>query len=364
MDLKAQNAAIENALNEAVTRVVKGGRYINGEEVACFEEEFASFCGTRYAVAVASGTDALYLILNGLGIGPGDEVITVPFTFVATAGAILLNGAKPVFVDILPHTLNMDPELLEQAITPRTRAIIPVHLYGQPADMDPINRVAQRHGLTVIEDAAQAHGAEYKEVKAGALSRAACFSFYPSKNLGALGDAGAVVTDDRELCDRIKSLRDHGRSTWNEYVLHGVNSRMDEIQAAVLRVKLRHLERWNELRREKAALYDDLLTELPGLVVPQSIKEAKHVYHLYVIRASDRDTLRDVLKREGISTGVYYPSPIHLQKAYSYLNLGEGSYPVSEGAAQQVLSLPLWPEMDKKLIERVAQVLRAAMEAP
>lgn len=361
LDLKAQHATIEDELKEAIRRVFDRSYFVNGEEVARFEEEYASFCGAKYAVGVGSGTDALYLSLKGLGIGPGDEVITVPFTFVGTAEAIILAGARPVFVDILPDTFNMDPNFLERAISERTAAIIPVHLYGQPADMDPINSVAQRHGLVVIEDAAQAHGAEYRGIRAGALSRAACFSFYPSKNLGALGDAGAVVTDDEKLYQTLRSLRNHGRNTWNQHSMEGVNSRMDEIQAAVLRVKLRHLERWNELRRDKAALYDRLLAGTPGIVAPRCMEEAKHVYHLYVIRAADRDTLKKRLAQEGIDTGVYYPLPVHRQKAYRYLNKGEGSFPVSEEAAQQVMSLPLWPEMEKELIEHVVARLNAAV---
>jgi len=358
MDLKAQHASLDVELKEAVLRVIKGGRFIGGEEVAMFEEEYASFCNTKYAVAVASGTDALYLTLKALGIGPGDEVITVPFTFVATIEAITLTGAKPVFVDILPHTFNMDPDRLEDAVTDRTAAIMPVHLYGQPAEMDRINSVAQRNGLVVVEDAAQAHGAEYRGARAGSLSRAGCFSFYPSKNLGALGDAGAVVTDDENLCESIKSLRNHGRSSWNEHGIVGMNSRMDEIQAAALRIKLRHLEPWNRLRREKAAIYDRLLAGVTGIVTPVCVEEAKHVYHLYVIRASERDKLKGKLAEQGITSGIYYPLPVHLQKAYGYLKIREGSYPFSEEAARQVLSLPLWPEMEDGVIEHVVQRLK------
>lgn len=362
MNLKAQHSAIADELKEAICRVIDRSLFVSGEEVTLFEEEFASFCGSNYAVAVASGTDALYLTLKGLGIGPGDEVITVPFTFVGTVAAITLNGARPVFVDILPQTFNMNPDLLEEAITEKTAAIIPVHLYGQPAQMDLINSVARRHGLAVVEDAAQAHGAEYKGVRVGALSQAACFSFYPSKNLGAMGEAGAVATNDKNLYQTLRSLRNHGRSTWNEHGMEGVNSRMDEIQGAVLRVKLRHLEEWNRLRREKAALYDKLLEGIPGIITPHCVDGAKHVYHLYVIRAAARDALKERLGREGIATGIYYPLPVHRQKAYYHLKMEEGSFPVSEGAARQVMSLPLWPEMEEKLVEYVADRLRAVIK--
>ena len=362
MDLKAQHAAIEAEIKEAINSVISRGHFVSGEEVALFEEEYASFCDARYAVGVSSGTDALYLALKAMGIGPGDEVITVPFTFVGTAAAITLTGARPVFVDILPDTFNMNPGLLEEAISSRTAAIIPIHLYGQPADMDSINSMAKQHGLEVLEDAAQAHGAEYKGIRVGGTSRAASFSFYPSKNLGAMGDAGAVVTNDKDLYETLKSLRNHGRSSWNEHGLEGVNGRMDEIQAAVLRVKLRRLEHWNQQRRENAEIYNRLLKDVPGIITPHCIEGAKHVYHLYVVRANTRDTLKDRLAEEGVSTGIYYPLPVHRQKAYQYLNMEEGSFPISEGAARQVMSLPLWPGMKVELVERVAERLKAAAE--
>ena len=338
-------------------RVLDSGSFVLGQEVATFEEEFAAYCNTRFGMAVNSGTSALHLALLAAGIGPGDEVITVPFTFVATVAAILYTGARPVFVDIDPQSFNMDPNQIEAAITPRTKAILPVHLYGQPADMDPIVEIARHHGLTVIEDAAQAHGAEYKGRRAGSLGDLGCFSFYPGKNLGAYGEGGLVVTNNPEYARTIRMLRDWGQERKYHHVLQGYNYRMEGLQGAILRVKLRYLEAWTEARRAHAAHYDELLADA-GLQLPRVLRACRHVYHIYAVRVPQRDAVQHLLHEHGIQTGIHYPIPVHLQPAYAALGYGVGDFPHTEAAANEVLSLPMFPELTPELQERVAHVVR------
>lgn len=355
-DLTRQYAAIGAEIDAAVARVLQRGRFILGEEVEAFEHEFAAACGVAYAVGVGSGTEALHLALRAAGIGPGDEVVTVSHTAVATAAAVELTGARPLLVDIDPQRYTMDPQQLEQAITPRTRAILPVHLYGCPADLGPILEIAARRGLLVVEDCAQAHGARYQGRPVGSWGQIAAFSFYPTKNLGAYGDGGAILTDDPTLARQARLLREYG---WAErYVSHirGTNSRLDELQAAILRVKLRHLESWNERRRQIARRYTEQLRSLP-LTLPQEPPDARHVYHLYVVRHPHRDDLQTFLRQRGIGTLVHYPQPVHLQPAYADLGYGPGSLPASEAAARQVLSLPMYPELDDAEVAAVAEAV-------
>jgi len=357
VDLKAQYQSIKSEIDAAIKRVVESGRFILGEEVEAFEKEFAAFCGAKYAVGVDSGTAALHLSLILCGIGPGDEVITTPHTFTSTAEVVALLGARPVFVDIDPTTYNIDPNLIERAITPRTKAIIPVHLYGRPAEMDPILEIAEKHNLVVIEDAAQAHGAEYKGKRAGSLGKLACFSFYPAKNLGAYGDAGAIVTDDPELAEKGRMLRNHGRRAKYEYQLLGYAYRLDAIQAAILRAKLAHLEEWTEKRRRNAALYNELLADT-HLALPQEDEHIRAVYHLYVVRTPYRDRLRDFLRERGIETGIHYPIPLHLQPAFQYLGYKKGDFPHTERCSKEILSLPMYPELTRAQIEIVADAIK------
>jgi len=332
--------------------------------VTRFEEDFGAYCGTPYAIGLGNGTDALWLSLIALGICAGDEVITVPMTFMATAEAISYCGAKPVFVDIDERTYTMDPRLLERAITPRTKAIIPVHLFGQCADMDPILEIARRHGLPVIEDACQAHGAEYKGRKAGSLGVAGCFSFYPGKNLGAFGEAGAVVTANEDLRNKIQMLRDHGQAKKYHHAVIGWNARMDGIQGAVLRIKLKHLTNANEARRGNACLYNQHLAGLVEVTTPAEAEYARHVYHLYVVRVRNRDHILQALANRGISCGIHYPIPLHLQKAYAFLGHRKGAFPVSERYAEEFLSLPMFPELTGQQIDMVAQELRTVVCSP
>jgi len=352
-DLKMQYQSIKNELNAAVKQVMDSGRYVLGEKVKSFERQFARFCGADFAVGVADGTDALLLALLACGIGKGDEVITVPNTFIATTEAISQTGAKIVFVDIDPQSYNIDVSQIEERITERTRAILPVHLFGQPADMEPMVKIAKKYDLKVIEDSCQAHGAEYKGKKAGSIGDAGCFSFYPSKNLGAFGDGGMVVTSDEGIAQRIGMLRDHGQAKKYEHLVEGTNSRLDEIQAAILGVRLKGLEEWNGLRRRNAAIYDDLLQDVDEVVRPLEAEWAKHVYYLYVIRTPRRDALQEWLTSEGIGTGLHYPVPLHLQEAYQYLGYREGDFPVAEEYAKQILSLPMFPELTREEIAKV-----------
>ncbi len=353
VDLKAQYRSIKPEIDAAIAHVLESSQFVLGEEVAAFEAEFAAYCQAQYAIGVNSGTSALHLALLAAGVGPGDEVITVPFTFVATAAAIVYTGARPVFVDIEPRTFTMDVNQIERAITPATKAILPVHLYGQPADMDPILEIGQRHGLAVIEDAAQAHGAEYKGRRVGSLGDLGCFSFYPGKNLGAYGEGGAVVTNNAGYTRTIRMLRDWGAERKYQHVLKGYNYRLEGIQGAVLRVKLRHLEAWTEARRAHAARYDRLLAGR-GVPTPEAVSYGRHVYHIYAIRTATRDSLQQTLHDRGIQTGIHYPIPVHLLPAYADLGHRPGDFPWSEKAAQEVLSLPMFAELNDGHIETVA----------
>ncbi len=341
--------------------MLENGNFVLGPELAAFEEEFATYCGSVHGIGVNTGTSALHLALLAAGIGPGDEVITVPFTFVATVAAIDYTGATPVFVDIDPVSYTMDPARLEQAITPRTRAILPVHLYGQAADMDPILEIARRHGLLVIEDAGQAHGAEYQGRRAGCLGDFGCFSFYPGKNLGAYGEGGMVVTNDPGHARTIRMLRDWGQERKYHHVLKGYNYRLEELQGAILRVKLRYLEQWTEARRENASCYDHLLAG-SGVRTPVQMPYARHVYHVYAVAARNRQALQSRLSDSGIHTGIHYPIPVHLQPAYAELGYGPGDFPCAERAAGEVLSLPMYPELTAEQMESVASVIRGEGE--
>ena len=358
VDLQAQYHSIREEIDDAIHRIISSSAFIGGAEVRAFEEEFAAYCETEACVGVANGTDALALTIGALDIGPGDEVITVAHTFIATAEAISACGAKPVFVDILDDTLLMDPALLEVAITPRTKAIIPVHLYGQPCQMDTINAIAQKHNLVVIEDAAQAHGARWEGWRVGSLGDVACFSFYPGKNLGAYGDGGAIVSHNRELIHHIRKLANHGRTEKYVHQEIGVNSRLDGIQAAILRVKLKYLDEWNARRRMHAETYQQALVS-SGAVLPVVHSLAEPVWHLYVLRTSNRDGLQELLKSREIDTGVHYPLPLHLQPAYKNIALSKGTLPVTEKAAQQVLSLPMYAELTGDQIEQIAEIVNS-----
>ncbi len=361
LNLPAQHEPLREEFLAAIDQVIRQSAFASGPFVAEFEHNFAAFCGTTYAIGVGSGTEALWLSLLALGIGRGDEVITVPSTFMATAEAISYSGAKPVFVDIEPQTYTLNPALLERAITPNTKAVIPVHLFGQTADMDPILELAQRHRLHVIEDACQAHGAEYRGRKAGALGVAGCFSFYPGKNLGAFGEAGAVVTNNPTLKQKILELRDHGQARKYYHDSIGWNSRMDGIQGAVLNLKLKHLQAGNDQRRSHARLYGQLLGAVEGVVLPQEAPERKHVYHLYAVRLKQRDQILDRLKARDIYCGIHYPVPVHLQEAYRSLGHGPGSFPVAEQCANEFLSLPMFPELTREQIEIVSQELKQCL---
>jgi len=361
VDLKAQYQSIKDEIDQAIQWCIDRTSFIMGPEVEAFEQEFASFCGAKHAIGVDSGTAALHLSLIILGIGPGDEVVTSTHTFIATAEATSLVGARPVFVDIDPHTYNVDPALLEAAITPKTRAIIVVYLTGQPADMDPILSVARRHGLAVIEDAAQAHGATYKGRPVGTLGDIACFSFYPGKNLGCYGDGGAMVTNRDDCADQARLLRDHGRRTKYEHLVTGYGYRLDALQAAILRAKLPHLQAWNERRREHAATYTELLAPL-GVGLPYELPEVRSVYHLFMVRVPRRDEVLAYMREQGIGAGIHYPIPLHLQPVYRDLGYQEGDLPEAERAAKEVLSLPMYAELTQEQLERVADVLREALE--
>ncbi|HVN14777.1 MAG TPA: DegT/DnrJ/EryC1/StrS family aminotransferase [Anaerolineales bacterium] len=356
VDLKAQYESIRREVDEVMARVLRRGTFILGEEVDAFQREFAAYCGVSFAVGVGSGTAALYLALRACEIGKGDEVVTTSHTSVATVAAIELAQAKPVLVDIDPRSYTLDLAQLESALTPRTRAIIPVHLYGCPAEMSPILEMARQKKILVLEDCAQAHGARYAGKRVGGLGTIAAFSFYPTKNLGAYGDGGAVLTNDSELAKRLLLLRQYG---WEErYIssIKGVNSRLDDLQAAVLRVKLHHLDEWNKRRCELASLYDRLLTD-SGLALPVIPEHAEHVFHQYVIRHPERDQLRAYLKARGIQTLIHYPVPVHLQPAYKDLGYHADDLPISEAAAKEVLSLPLYPEMSEDAVKIVCQTI-------
>jgi dTDP-4-amino-4,6-dideoxygalactose transaminase len=365
VDLRAQHRAIRDELNQAIQRVMERADFALGEDVARFEEEFAVFCGTRYAVGVDSGLSALELSLRALGIGPGDEAIVPAHTFIATAAAVTFAGARPVLVDVDSTTYNIDVTQVEAAITPRTRAIIPVHLYGLPADMDPVMDLADRHGLAVIEDACQAHGATYKGRRVGSLGHAAAFSFYPTKNLGGCGDGGIVVTGNAQVVEQVQAMRNCGQRVKYRHELPPFNHRLDTLQAAILRVKLRYLESWIEARRRNAALYTGLLTR-NGVGTPVEPPDSVHVYHLYVVRTPQRDALQAHLRERGIGTGIHYPIPIHLQPFYAENGFRRGQFPVTEELCDEILSLPMFPEMTdeqvRHVVARVAQFLTIACD--
>jgi dTDP-4-amino-4,6-dideoxygalactose transaminase len=356
LDLKAQYASIKSEIDAAVQGVLNTCQFTLGSEVAAFEEEFAAYCGSKHGVGVNSGTSALHLALLAAGVGLGDEVITVPFTFVASVAAIYYTGAKAVFVDVDPCTYTMDPSEVEAAITPRTKAILPVHLYGLPVEMDPILQIARKHSLIVIEDAAQAHGAEYNGRRVGSLGDLSCFSFYPGKNLGAYGEGGMVVTGNPEFARTVRMLRDWGGEKKYEHVLKGYNMRLEGMQGAILRIKLRHLEAWTEARRAAAARYNALLAG-SGIVTPAAPANTRHVYHIYTTRMANRDKLRTRLQAREIQTGIHYPTPVHLLPAYSDLGYKAGDFPHSERAANEVLSLPMFPELTASMQEHVASTM-------
>jgi dTDP-4-amino-4,6-dideoxygalactose transaminase len=359
LDLKTQYKQLKPEIDLAIHRVVESAQFILGPEVAAFEERFADYCSVSHCVALNSGTSALHLALLAAGIGPGDEVITVSMTFVATTAAILYCGAKPVFVDVEPRSGTIDPNLIEAAITPRTRAIIPVHLHGLMADMGPIIDIARRHGLVVIEDAAQSHGAEYKGRRAGSIGDAGCFSFYPGKNLGAYGEGGAVVCNDPALAQRMKLLRDWGQESKYSHVVAGYNYRMDAIQGAVLNVKMNYIEEWTEARRAVANHYERLLAS-GGYPRPAPPVHCRHVYHVYAIRVKQRDEVQKALERAGIGTSIHYPVPVHLQKAYAGLGYGRGDLPITETLADRFLSLPIYAELRREQVAAIVQGLEHA----
>jgi dTDP-4-amino-4,6-dideoxygalactose transaminase len=363
LDLRAQYESIKDEVATAFQEVMESFAFAGGPFVEKFERAFASFCQCEYAIGVGSGTEALWIALLSLGVGPGDEVITVPNTFIATAEAISFCGAKPVFVDIDDHTYTINPDLIEKAVTARTKAIIPVHIFGQMADMDPIMEVARRHNLFVVEDACQAHGAEYKGKVAGSIGDAGCFSFYPGKNLGAYGEAGAITTNNAELAEKMYMFRDHGQSKKYYHTLIGWNARMDGFQGAVLNVKLRHLNVWNEARRRNAYIYNELLSGLDGLVIPHEADHAKHVYHVYVIRIQNRDRVMTALAQKGISCGIHYPVPIHLQEAYLNSGLKNNGLKVSERIASELLSLPMFPELNKSQLQEVKDKIQEIFQS-
>lgn len=357
-DLRREYSRIRSEIDEAIERVLRRGWFILGEELAAFEAEWAAYCGVAHAVGVGNGTDAIHLALRAADIGPGDEVIVPALTATFTALAVSMAGATPVFADVDLARYSLDPAALEAAITPRTAAVIPVHLYGCPADMAPIVEIARRHNLLVLEDAAQAHGARYQGARTGGLGDVAAFSFYPTKNLGAYGDAGAIVTDDADLAHRARMLRHGGQERIYQHELLGTNSRLDEIQAAILRAKLPHLDAWNARRRALAARYDAGLRGSDGLVLPPTPQGVESVYHLYVVRTPLRDALRDYLAGAGVSSGVHYPKGVHLQEAYAHLGYEPGSRPNAETAAAQVLSLPVFPQLSAREVEQVVRLVR------
>jgi len=356
VDLGIQYQAIAAEINHAISKVIQEADFILGREVRLFEEEFAAFCDVPYAVGVDSGTSALELALRAFDIGPGDEVITAANSFIASALGVSHAGAKPVLVDVDPYTYTLDVTAIERAITRRTKAILPVHLYGHPAHMDPIQQLADKHGVMVIEDACQAHGARYKGKRVGSLSHAAAFSFYPGKNLGAYGDGGMVVTNDKKVANRLEMLRNYGQKEKYKHLFRGYNRRLDTMQAAILRVKLRYLEKWNAARRWNASLYQKHL-EGSGVVVPGEAGGAESVWHLYVIRTEQRDQLKDHLVSKGINASIHYPVPIHLQPAYQDLGHKRGDFPVTEAYAEKILSLPMYAELTGRQIEFVAQTI-------
>jgi len=365
LDLSRQRIEIQYEVSAALKRTIQRSDFILGKELRLFEQEFAGYCNRKFCVGVNSGTDALFLALKSLGIGQRDEVIVPDFTYIATALAVTYTGAKPVFVDIEEKTYNIDTARIERAINRRTKAIIPVHLYGQAADMEPILKIAKKYKLKVIEDAAQAHGARYKGRNgywkvAGNLGDIGCFSFYPTKNLGAFGDGGAILTDDKSTYEKLLMLRDYGRKSRYEHVSLGYNSRMDTLQAGILRVKLKRLDKWNSLRRKIAANYNDRLIGTPGLKVPFEADYAYHVYHQYVVRMKNRKKVMDYLRERGAATLIHYPIPLHLQKVYACLGYKKGDFPQAETVAQEVLSLPMYPYLKEAQVRFIAETIKKA----
>lgn len=356
LDLQAQYQTIKKEIDEAIKDVIDSSAFILGKAVDDFENQFASYCQTDHAIGVNNGTNAVMLALKALGIGPGDEIITAANTFVATLAAIVHAGARPVLVDVDPETANMDPQLLKLAISTRTRAIVPVHLYGRLCDMAAISQIASKNNVSIIEDAAQAHGATIDGRRAGSFGMAAAFSFYPGKNLGAFGEAGAIVTSDERINRMTRTLRDHGSSDKNVHKYVGYNARMEGLQGAVLGIKLKHLDRWITARRKIAARYNSLLKEVP-VKTPSMTEESSHVFHCYVIECEQRDELREFLAKREIPTLIHYPIPVHLQKAYTFLDYRQGDFPVAEKMAQEIISLPIYPELCREEVEYVAGVI-------
>jgi len=355
-NLRAQYQSLKKEIDAAVDEVLREGAFIQAEACRSFEKEFAAFCGTSAACGVANGSDALFLALKALGLGPGDEVVTTPFSFIATAEAISRNGASVVFADIEEETMNLDPKEVESHLSEKTKAVIPVHLYGHPADMNGLARISPK--LTIIEDAAQAHGAELNGKRAGAIGAIGCFSFYPTKNLGAAGDAGMLVSNDANLIERARLLGNHGEHAKYEHALEGISSRLDNLQAAILQVKLRHLEGWNEKRRHLATIYSQELQGIAGLRLPKEAPGCRAVYHQYTVRSAQRDALRLHLEERGVASAIHYPHPIHLQPVYQHLGLKKGSFPIAERAAAEVLCLPIYPELSEDDVRRVASKVK------
>ncbi len=362
LDLSEQYQNLKEEIHQALEQVMSSSRFILGDNVKKLERDIADYSQVAYGIGVANGSDALHISLLACGIEAGDEVITTPFTFFATAGSIARIGAKPVFVDISPKTFNIDPTLIEEKITDKTKAIIPVHLYGQAVDMDPIREIAQKHHLLIIEDAAQAIGAEYKGERVGELGDMACFSFFPTKNLGAYGDAGMIVTNNEELAEKIRVIRVHGSKPKYYHHVLGYNSRLDEMQAAILNVKFPHLNEWSELRRKNAAFYSQLLADIDEVITPYEVENSYHIYHQYTIRVKERDQLQAYLKEQGVQTMIYYPMPLHVQPVFSDLGYKEGDFPESEQAAKEALSLPMFPELKKEQQEYIVDKIRDFIE--
>ncbi|MFA5134744.1 MAG: DegT/DnrJ/EryC1/StrS family aminotransferase [Patescibacteria group bacterium] len=364
LDLNAQYEPIKEEINAAIQDVLNRTAFMLGEDLKNLESEIAAYCGSKYAVGLNSGTDALLFAIRAYDIGPGDEVITTPFTFISTAEVVAVRGAKPVFVDIIPDTFNIDPELIEEKITPRTKAIIPVHLYGQTADMEPIMELAKKHNLKVIEDAAQSIGAEYNGKKACSIGDIGCISFFPAKNLGAYGDAGMITTDDEAIAEHIRMARNHGSRKKYYHEFLGDSSRLDNLQAAILRVKLKYIDQWNNKRIENAEYYNALFSKVKGVVTPKTLANTKTVYQQYTIRIQNRDKVQAYLKENGIPTAVHYPTPLHLQPVFLNMNLGfsEGDFPESEKAAREVLSLPMYPEISRSDEEEIVAQIEHALK--
>jgi len=361
LDLKAQYLSIKDEIDKKIFFLINNAAFILGEELEKFEKEFAEFCNAKYSIGVSSGTDALIIALRALNVGYGDEVITTPNTFIATAEAISIVGARPVFVDVSNEDYNINVDLIEEKITEKTKAIIPVHLFGQPVAISSVLDIAKKYNLFVVEDACQAHGAEFEGKKVGTFGEVGCFSFYPGKNLGAYGDGGVVVTDNEELYKKMVLLRSHGEAEKNKHEIIGSTNRLDNLQAGILGVKLKYLNEWNRKRRENASIYREYLSGLK-VVAPEELEGRKHVYHLFVIRVKNRDKVREELLSRGVATGIHYPTPIHLQSAYKFLDYKNGDFPVSEKMAEEILSLPMFPELTEDQIKYVCNLLKEVID--